>query len=59
MAGRAGRTLETAMLHHVDPRPAVDLRDREPDLWPLAVALAVIGPLVLAVGLAVLAPVAS
>jgi hypothetical protein len=43
----------------VDSFPPAVVRDRETDRWPLAVALAVIGPLALAVALAVLAAVAG
>jgi hypothetical protein len=52
-------TLEAAMLAPENPHPLVAIREREADSWPLAVALAVIGPFILAVALAVLAAVAG
>jgi hypothetical protein len=47
------------MLQHVESHPALDVRDREPGSWPIVIALAVIGPLALAVALAVLVAVAG
>jgi hypothetical protein len=57
MGGGRRRTPETAMLHPVDPHPPVDIHDRETASWPLAITLAVIGPLALAVAVAVLAAI--
>jgi hypothetical protein len=45
------------MLHPSNPHPPVDVR--EAVSWPLAIAFAVIGPLALAVALAVLAAFAG
>ena len=47
------------MLHPADPRPPTDDRDREVNPWPLLVALAVIGPFVFGVAVAVLIAVAN
>jgi hypothetical protein len=51
--------MEAAMLEPVNPHPHVAVREREADSWPLAVALAVIGPFFLVVALAVLVAVAG
>ena len=42
------------MLNPADPRTPTDERQREADPWPVLIALAVIGPLIVAVGLAFL-----
>jgi hypothetical protein len=47
------------MPHPVAQHPPVDAPGREADPWPFVVAIAVIGPLALAVALAVLAAFAG
>jgi hypothetical protein len=47
------------MLHPADPHPSVDVRDRETDPGPIAIALAVLGPLALVIALAVFAAFAG
>jgi hypothetical protein len=59
MGGGRRRTSENAMIHPVDPHPPVEVRDQETASWPLAIAFAVIGPLALAIALAVLAAFAG
>jgi hypothetical protein len=47
------------MLQPVESHPRVDVREPDGGSWPIVIALAVIGPLALAVALAVLVAVAG